>query len=366
MTKIETERLILREMTPGDFDRLYAVLADSDIMQHYPHTFDETRVRNWINKNLECYRVFGFSLWAVCLKENGGMIGDCGLTMQNINGTILLEIGYHIAKAYQRRGYAKEAAQAVRDWTFRNTPFMTVYSYIVAGLNCYWSPETIAGRWHLEYPERKPLCISTIYRYVKKRLFPKITPKTHLRRRGKRILPRNSNYNSIQPERIIPQWPEEIRQRARIGDWEGDTVYGGVGKGLLVTQVDRKSRFLRAGLLAKRDASLTKAVICQLLKDVPVKSISLDNGSEFSEFKALESELHTLVYFAEPHKPWQRGTNENTNGLLRFFFPKGCDFHAVSQKFVDSVVDLINSRPRKCLGWRSPAEVFHNLGVALA
>lgn len=196
--------------------------------------------------------------------------------------------------------------------------------------------------------------------------FPKITPKTHLRRRGKRIQTRNANYNSIQPERIIPQWSEEIRQRARIGDWEGDTVYGGVGKGFLVTQVDRKSRFLRAGLLAKRDASLTKAVICQLLKDVPVKSISLDNGSEFSEFKALEAELHTLVYFAEPHKPWQRGTNENTNGLLRFFFPKGCDFHAVSQEFVDSVVDLINSRPRKCLGWRSPAEVFHNLGVALA
>ena len=143
-------------------------------------------------------------------------------------------------------------------------------------------------------------------------------------------------------------------------------MYGGVGKGFLVTQVDRKSRFLRAGLLAKRDASLTKAVICQLLKDVPVKSISLDNGSEFSEFKALEAELHTLVYFAEPHKPWQRGTNENTNGLLCFFFPKGCDFHAVSQEFVDSVVDLINSRPRKCLGWRSPAEVFHNFGVALA
>lgn len=107
--------------------------------------------------------------------------------------------------------------------------------------------------------------------YQKSR-FPKITPKTHLRRRGKRIQTRNANYNSIQPERIIPQWSEEIRQRARIGDWEGDTVYGGVGKGLLVTQVDRKSRFLRAGLLAKRDASLTKAVICQLLKDVPVKA----------------------------------------------------------------------------------------------
>ena len=130
MTKIETERLILREMTPEDFDRLYAVLADSDVIQHYPYTFDEGRVRNWINKNQERYRVFGFGLWAVCLKETGGMIGDCGLTMQNVGGTILPEIGYHIAKAYQRRGYAKEAARAVRDWTFRNTPFMTVYSYM--------------------------------------------------------------------------------------------------------------------------------------------------------------------------------------------------------------------------------------------
>lgn len=128
--KLETERLYLREMEPDDFDALYAVLADSDIMQHYPYTFDEARVQNWINKNMERYRVFGFGLWAVCLKTTGEMIGDCGLTMQNINGTILPEIGYHIAKAYQRQGYAKEAAMAVRDWTFANTTFGTVYSYM--------------------------------------------------------------------------------------------------------------------------------------------------------------------------------------------------------------------------------------------
>ena len=113
-----------------DFDALYAVLADSDIMQHYPYTFDEARVQNWINKNIERYRVFGFGLWAVCLQSSGEMIGDCGLTMQRIGGTILPEIGYHIAKAHQRRGYAKEAAQAVRDWTFARTPFGMVYSYM--------------------------------------------------------------------------------------------------------------------------------------------------------------------------------------------------------------------------------------------
>ena len=128
--ELETERLYLREMAPDDFDALYTVLADSDIMQHYPYTFDEARVRNWINKNIERYRAFGFGLWAVCLKTTGEMIGDCGLTMQNINGTILPEIGYHIAKAYQHQGYAKEAARAVRDWTFANTRFGTVYSYM--------------------------------------------------------------------------------------------------------------------------------------------------------------------------------------------------------------------------------------------
>ncbi len=130
MMKIETERLFLREMTPEDFDALYAVLADSDIMQHYPYTFDEARVRSWISKNVERYRIFGFGLWAVCLKFTGEMIGDCGLTMQSIKGLLLPEIGYHLAGIHQHKGYAKEASQAVRDWTFSYTTFGMVYSYM--------------------------------------------------------------------------------------------------------------------------------------------------------------------------------------------------------------------------------------------
>ena len=127
---IETERLFLREMKENDFDALYEVLAVSDIMRHYPYTFDESRVRNWIQRNIERYRIFGFGLWAVCLKETGKMIGDCGLTMQLIGGEIKPEIGYHIRSDKQRNGYAKEAAIAVRDWTFNNTPFQIVYSYM--------------------------------------------------------------------------------------------------------------------------------------------------------------------------------------------------------------------------------------------
>ncbi len=169
-----------------------------------------------------------------------------------------------------------------------------MWNYIVEHLRLYWSPEEIAERWAVDYPGRRKFCVSTIYRYIKLGLFPKITEKSHLRRRGKRTLPRNSNYNTIQPDRIIPQWPDEIRFRLRFGDWEGDTVYGGVGKGLLVTLVDRKSRYLRMGLLKSRNAVDTGKVIEKLLTGLPVNSISLDNGSEFSEFRQLEESLCLL------------------------------------------------------------------------
>lgn len=128
--RLETERLFLREMSMNDFDALHAVLADSDIMQHYPYSFDEKRVRGWIERNIERYKTFGFGLWAVCLKSTGEMIGDCGLTMQIIHDVIRPEIGYHIRADQQKKGYAKEAAIAVRNWTFNNTSFNEIYSYM--------------------------------------------------------------------------------------------------------------------------------------------------------------------------------------------------------------------------------------------
>ena len=126
---LETERLFLREMNRDDFDALYKVLADKDIMQHYPYIFDEKRVRDWIERNMNRYHKDGFGLWAVCLKDTGEMIGDCGLTLQNIDGEMLPEIGYHIRADHQRKGYAKEAAVAVRDWAFNNTNYPALYSY---------------------------------------------------------------------------------------------------------------------------------------------------------------------------------------------------------------------------------------------
>ena len=114
----------------------------------------------------------------------------------------------------------------------------------------------------------------------------------------------------------------------------------------------------------RRHGADISATLLSRLEGLPVCSLSLDNGSEFAEFRQLEEALEAPIFFAEPHKPWQRGCNENGNGLLRFFFPKGCDFLAVSPEYFAAVIDLLNHRPRKRLGWRTPFEVF--FGVALA
>ena len=152
---LETERLFLREMNMEDFDALYRVLADPDIMRHYPYTFDEDRVRRWIERNMKRYREDGFGLWAVCLKDSGEMIGDCGLTLQSINGKLLPEIGYHIRGDWQRKGYAREAARAVRNWAFRNTDYPALYSYCKhTNIPSFRTAESIGMRFACEYPDK--------------------------------------------------------------------------------------------------------------------------------------------------------------------------------------------------------------------
>ena len=127
---LETDRLILRELTGSDFAALYAVLADSDVSRHYPYTFDEARVQNWIARNRQRYQTDGFGLWAVVRKDTGELIGDCGLTIQNIHGQPLPEVGYHIRKDHWRQGYGSEAAAACVRWAFEHTQYPAVYSYM--------------------------------------------------------------------------------------------------------------------------------------------------------------------------------------------------------------------------------------------
>lgn len=220
----------------------------------------------------------------------------------------------------------------------------------------YWSPEIITAKWKQAHANAK-LSHCTIYRALKQKLLPGYSAETYLRRRN-RLKFKKGNNQTIRPEHVIADRPAQANKRERIGDWEGDTVYG--KKGYLVTCVDRKSRFLVAAIAKNKTASTVNEAILKALYAKRVNTLTLDRGSEFAGFKQFQKILETTVYFADPHSPWQRGSNENINGLLRFFFPRGTDFCTISQDILDYIVELINTRPRKCLGWLSPKDVFFN------
>ena len=230
-----------------------------------------------------------------------------------------------------------------------------LHNWVVEKLALYWSPEAIIARWKFTHPNDTVTC-GTIYRALegdKHRV---------LKECSKRTLPRKGKHRSshqcytIHPIRLIDSRPAEANNRSRLGDWDGDTIYGGINKGLLVTCVDRRSRFTCSVLLNSRNQEETKTAVLKALEGQQVRSLTLDNGSEFALFKEMEYELQAPVYFAHRHSPWERGTSENTNGLLRYFYPKGTDFHKVTPEKLNDVLNLLNNRPRKCLGWLSPIE----------
>ena len=223
--------------------------------------------------------------------------------------------------------------------------------FVERGLDDYRSPQIIAAR-----RRGKPVGHSTIYRALKAGGLPGYSEKSHLRRRGKRKYCRGDS-RTIRPERTMHERPAEADQRVRVGDREGDTVLGPPGTGGLLTLADRNSRYLRMELIPCKDAATVAAAVCRLLsRKLPARTVTFDNGSEFARFREIGKPLGAQVYFADPHSPWQRGSVENANGLVRFIFAKGTDFREVPPERVALVERLINDRPRRCLGWLSPRE----------
>ena len=153
---IETENLLLREFTHEDFPALFEIFSDPETMRHYPKSFDENRTKDWIEWNLQNYKVYGFGLWAVVLKETVEFIGDCGLTIQDIDGESLPEIGYHIHKNHWRKGFGSEAASEVRDWAFMNTEYDCLYSYMkYTNIGSYSTAVAIGMKKVKEYHDEK-------------------------------------------------------------------------------------------------------------------------------------------------------------------------------------------------------------------
>lgn len=229
------------------------------------------------------------------------------------------------------------------------------------GLAQEWSPEQISGRMQEQHPRQPQRRISpqTIYDWIQRDEYREHW-EARLRRRGKRPGRRKNTTTTGDAARIANR-PEVIEQRQRLGDWEGDTVLGPPGTGGLATLVDRKSRFTIVVKIQSRNADHVHAKLKQRLKELDEerrRSITLDNGTEFARCQRLEKHLDIQLYFADPGCPYQRGTNENTNGLIRQYFPKGSDFRDISHHQVRRVENLLNTRPRACLGFRTPEEVF--------
>jgi IS30 family transposase len=240
--------------------------------------------------------------------------------------------------------------------------------YVKCKLRQDWSPEEIAGRLVIDYPNNGLMRISpeAIYKWVYSDAIQGGDLYTHLRRRHKkrRKQRRYGSGRGLIPGRVgISQRPAVVDTRQRFGDWEGDTVEGTKGTGGIASHVERKSRYLLAAKLLDKTANTMTTESAKAFRQVPTlmrKTLTVDNGKEFSQFKQLEHKTGLCIYFADPYSAWQRGCNENTNGLLRQYFPKGMDFSNMTNKDLASVVQNLNSRPRKCLNYQTPHEVFYS------
>lgn len=230
---------------------------------------------------------------------------------------------------------------------------------VVGKLQEYWSPEQIAGRLKLV---GSPLQVSyaTIYRAIHSGQLT--VEKKCLRRKCRKISPHDEETRGrLHGHKTIHDRPRAADTRSQFGHWEGDTVQGARGKGAAATFVDRRSGFLVACRLPNRKAKVLTQAQCAAFASFPPslrRSFTVDNGNEFFDYKNVEQQLETKEFFADPGCPGQRGLNENTNGLLRQYFPKKFDFLSISDQEFQAAVDSLNRRPRKRLGFRSPAECF--------
>lgn len=232
------------------------------------------------------------------------------------------------------------------------------------GLARNWSPDQIAGRLQVEHPQEPERRVSheTIYRFIES------DASGYWRKFLRRGIRRPPKREGKLPQAVsIAGRPAEVDRRERLGDWEGDTIVGALHRGGLVSLVERKSGYL---LLAKVDdlkAERVRKASHRKLRELPAelrKTLTLDNGKEFAEHERLAKQLNLNIYFADPYSPWQRGTNEHTNGLVRQYFPKGTATAEISHGEVARIAALLNERPRKRHGYRTPREILQQSGVA--
>lgn len=259
-------------------------------------------------------------------------------------------------KALQRRTAARKAVKMTQN----------TIDYIECKLSLDHSPEQISDRMKLDSQWSGPVVShERIYQHVWRNKADGGQLYKHLRiigtkRRRKR---RNSrDMRGMIKNRVgIESRPNIVERKIRIGDWEGDTVVGKNHKGALVTLVDRKSKLTLIEKVENYTADAVEQAIVSVMEYLPRRyyTLTVDNGKEFSNHENVASRLQIKVYFADPYSAWQRGLNENTNGLIRQYVPKGSEIRSLTKEQIEHIMERLNNRPRKSLGFLTPNEVFY-------
>lgn len=278
-------------------------------------------------------------------------------------------IGRELKRNVYWRSYdpheADQAARARRSKSRRRWYFADwQLGFVIALLRQDWSPEQVSG-W---LKRNRILSIShqTIYRYIWYDGVCGGNLYQHLRQAGKRRRKRYGSADSrgvMRGKRHISERPDTADERSRFGHWEGDTVMGGRDPHCIVTLVERKSLYTVIGKLRARTTEQLNRRIIQLIKQQKrrVRTVTVDNGTEFHQFANVESKTGAKFYFCTPHHSWERGLNENTNGLIRQYLPKGKSMADLTQKDCNRIARKLNSRPRKTIGFKTPEEIYATL-----
>lgn len=271
-----------------------------------------------------------------------------------------------------RKGYrphqADELAYDRQCEAYRSRITWETWQEIERLLRQDWSPEQIAGRLKLE--NKATVSHECIYLYVYAEKRRGGTLHQHLRSQKKQRK-RYSGYirrGQIPNRTSIEKRPKIVARKGRFGDWEADTIVGARHKGGLLSVVERKSKLTRLRRLATKAAAVMKDSCIELLAPLAarVHTITVDNGKEFCDHKLIAAGLQARVYFAHPYASWERGLNENTNGLVRQYFPKKYEFAKITDQDLQQVEDRLNNRPRKTLGYRTPNEIFFKQRLVLS
>lgn len=264
-----------------------------------------------------------------------------------------------------RREYCPIAAQRLSDGRrhqcrTKKMDRPEIQAYVCERIKKCWSPDEVAGRMKVDFPDNPRLRISheTIYRGIRASVHPR--PLQQCLRRYKVRKRRRIQRTEVQR---IENRPPEIDRRERVGDWEGDTIVGANRSGGVLSLVERRTGFTILAKVQRLHSDPVAKRIVRRLKRLPRsqrRSMTFDNGKEFAAHNRLRKSLQLAIYFANPRSPWQRGTNENTNGLVRQFFRKGTDFRSLSHRQLSLIQTLLNERPRKRLGYQTPQEALQN------